>query len=80
MFLHRIGCFLLLIGAGLSLLFFASDASLQTDYNYLFWAAAAALPGFWLWRRFRPRSTKSQRFRMLRRRSADEEELPPDEM
>jgi hypothetical protein len=78
MFLHRIGCFFLFIGGGLLLLFFASDASLQTDYNYLFWAAALILVGWTLWRRFRPQKERASRFRLLRRSRIEDEELPTD--
>lgn len=79
MILHRIGCFFLLVGAGLLALFAASDYSKQADYNYLLWAAVAIILGYGLWRRFRSKRTAS-RFRILHRRGRKpQEELPTDE-
>jgi membrane protein implicated in regulation of membrane protease activity len=78
MFLHRIGCFFLLVGGGLILLFAASDASLQTDYNFLFWAVICILVGYGLWRRFRPGRERARRFRLLRKTGSNEEGIPPE--
>jgi membrane protein implicated in regulation of membrane protease activity len=77
MFLHRTGCFFLLVGAVLALLFAASDASQQADYNYLFWAVISIILGYSLWRRFRPAKQAARRFGLLRKQGGDEEETPP---
>lgn len=79
MFLHRIGCFFLLTGAGLLGLFAASDYSQHADYNYLLWAGVLIILGYGLWRRFKPRREPARRFRVLRRRGSSQAEQPPGE-
>ena len=63
----RIGCFLLLVGLALVLLFLVSDAAKTPAYNYLIIGGFIILVGFSMWRAGRPKPTESNRFSALRR-------------
>ena len=64
-FLVRVGTFCILIGLGILVLFVASDASGQANFDYLFWAVLAVTLGILL-RRRKPPSEPSGRFSTLR--------------
>jgi hypothetical protein len=62
----RMGTFFLLIGAGIFILFIASEYAGKTNFDYLFWAVLAATIGLIL-RRRRPPPPPSGRFSSLRK-------------
>jgi hypothetical protein len=69
----RIGCFFLLISAGLLVLFMASDGAHIPQFDYLLGGLFLGLVGWVLWRKGRTPPRKSSRFRILRGRSEDDE-------
>jgi hypothetical protein len=65
-FLIRIGTFFLLLGAGIFVLFIASDSAGKTNFDYLFWAVLCVTVGIML-RRRKPAPPPSGRFGYVRR-------------
>ena len=65
-FIVRIGTFFVLIGVGVFILFVASDAAGQTNFDYLFWAVLSVTVGIML-RRRKPPSPPSGRFGYVRK-------------
>jgi hypothetical protein len=61
----RIGTFLMLMGAGILVLFVASTSSGAPNFDYLFWSMLACIIGFFVRRRSAP-ATPSNRFRLLK--------------
>jgi hypothetical protein len=64
-FVNRVGTFLMLIGAGILILFIASTSSGAANFDYLFWSMLACIIGFFLRRRRTP-AAPSDRFRLLK--------------
>ena len=71
---NRIGCFFLLVGAVLLLMFLASDIAKQQNCSLLVIGILGVVAGFALWRHHRPIPTPSGRFATIRklRKSAKE--------
>ena len=69
----RIGCFFILIGILLLFLFVTSDLAHVPQFTYLLTGVVVLLVGWLLWRNGRAAPRESGRFRILRRRSEDEE-------
>jgi MYXO-CTERM domain-containing protein len=65
-FISRIGTFLILLGAGILILFIASQGAGSANFDYLFWALLAIIVGFFI-RRRRETGTPAERFSLLRR-------------
>jgi hypothetical protein len=65
-FIVRIGTFFVLIGVGVFILFIASDAAGQTNFDYLFWSVLSVTVGIML-RRRRPPPPPSGRFGYVRK-------------
>jgi hypothetical protein len=77
---NRIGCFFLLIGGALLVLFLASDVAGQQNCNLLLLGILGAVVGFVMWRRNRPAFPSSGRFttfQKLRQRSSRKKAEPP---
>ena len=72
-FIIRIGTYFLLLGAGLLILFIASDLSKVTNYDYLFWSIFVGVVGILLRRRKAP-PPPSGRFSIFRRGRPDEKD------
>ncbi len=70
----RIGCFFLLIAAGLLILFLASDSAHVPQFNYLVAGLFIGFVGWVLWSKGRRAPRQSGRFRILRGRSEEDEE------
>ncbi len=66
-FTGRIGCFFLLIGIVLLVIFLASDAAHQPAYTYLCFSVVGLLFGFVLWAQGKPPPGASERFRSVRK-------------
>ncbi len=69
----RIGCFFLLVGAGLAILYLASDSVHRPQLDVLAGGLLLLLLGWVLWRKGRTPPRASNRFRILRGRSDDDE-------
>lgn len=65
-FIIRIGTFFLLIGAGIFILFVASDYAGKTNFDYLFWAVLSITIGIMM-RRRKPAPPPSGRFSYVRK-------------
>ncbi len=65
---YKLGRFLLIIGATLLVLFFASDATGQPMYRLFFSGAPLAAVGIYLMQHFAPAPTPSGRFSWLKKR------------
>ena len=65
-FIIRVGTFFIVIGVGIFILFIASDAAHQTDFDFLFWSIIAIAIGMLL-RRRKPPPPPSGRFSTLRK-------------
>ena len=74
--LSRIGCLLIVIGAGVLYIFFMTDTIGQSEGDQFLAGAGLVLLGLLFWRRGRPSErTPSARFRILRQnRTRDPEE------
>lgn len=71
---RRFGLFFTLIGAVTLALFFSSDAINQPNLGYLLWGAVSTSLGILLLRTSRTPPTESQRFRLVRRLFANQDE------
>lgn len=60
-FVIRVGTFFIVVGVGIFILFIASDASHQTNFDYLFWSIIVVAVGMLL-RRRKPPPPPSDRF------------------
>jgi len=65
-FILRIGTFFIVIGAGIFILFIASDSASRTNFDLLFWAVLSVTVGI-LIRRRKPPPPPSGRFAIWRR-------------
>jgi hypothetical protein len=65
-FTGRIGRFLMLSGAVLLAIFFASDLADTPRYNVFFWGFITLVTGILMWRRGRTPPPPSERFRFIR--------------
>jgi hypothetical protein len=80
-FSGRLGCFFLLIGLGLIVIFMASDVSRFPQYDFLIVGVLILAVGFSLWRRGRSEPRSSGRFRLMGNRQGNKpEDDPPDEI
>jgi len=66
----RIGCFFLILGAGILVVYLISDQAHAPQFAYLFLGLLLSLVGFGFWRKGRQPPRESSRFRVLRGRSA----------
>ncbi len=66
----RIGCFFLLIGAGILGVYLVSDQAHAPQLTYLLLGLVLLLVGLNLWRKGRRTPRQSSRFRVLRPRGA----------
>jgi hypothetical protein len=64
-FISRIGTFFLLLGAGIFILFIASEFSGNANFDYLFWSVLCVTIGF-IMRRRKPPKPPSDRFNYVR--------------
>jgi hypothetical protein len=77
---NRIGCFFMLVGGVVLVLFLASDAAGQQNCSLLLLGILGAVLGFIMWRRNRPEPPSSGRFttfQKLRQRSSKKKAEPP---
>lgn len=65
--LHRIGTFFLLVGIGLLVFFFMSDASGQVTFDYFCWGGILLILGFVFRGQFKRKATPSGRFSLVKR-------------
>lgn len=73
--LGRMGCFLMLVGGALILLYLLSDQASKPQLNLLFLGALIFLVGIPLWRKGQPPPRDTGRFRTLRKmRGKDKKE------
>lgn len=79
--IFKIGTFLMVIGAILLVLFFASvSGGVKDTTGYLLWGLGLFLLGYFLWRRFPgPKPNPSGRFRVLKRSSRDRRDEDEEE-
>ncbi len=75
---NRVGCFFLLVGGVLLVLFLASDVAQQQNCTLLAIGVLGVVVGFAMWRRNRPDPTPSGRFGTLSKlRQAGKRKGPP---
>lgn len=65
-FILRIGTYFIVIGAGILILFIASDYAQQTNFDYLFWAVLSITVGIMI-RRRKPPPPPSGRFALWKK-------------
>ena len=65
--LYRIGTFFLIVGIGLLVFFFLSEAARQVAFNYLCWGLVLMIVGFVFRSQFKKTVTPSGRFGLIRR-------------
>ena len=65
--LYRIGTFFLLVGIGLLVFFFISEAAKQVTFNYLCWSLILIVLGFLLRSQVKRTVTPSGRFSIVRK-------------
>lgn len=66
-FLHRIGTFFLIVGAGLLVLFMASEAARQVAFEYFCWSLILIVVGLVCRGQFKRKVTPSGRFSLVKR-------------
>jgi hypothetical protein len=66
-FLHRIGTFFLLVGIGLLVFFFLSDAAQKVVFDYLCWGLILTVLGFIFRARLKRTVSPSGRFGVFKR-------------
>jgi len=74
---HRLGCFFLLVGGLIFILFLASDMVRLPEFNVLWISLPILGIGFYLWRRGRPKARPSGRFRLINKMRRDKK-IPED--
>jgi hypothetical protein len=67
MILHRIGTFFLLVGSGLLVFFFISDAAGQVAFDYFCWGGILLILGFVFRGQLKRKVTPSGRFSLVKR-------------
>ena len=80
-FTHRVGCFFLLVGGLIFILFLATDMVHAPEFSVLLICLPMLGFGFFLWRRSRPKARPSGRFGLvnrMRREKKDPEERRRD--
>jgi len=65
--IYRIGTFLLLVGVGLLIFFFISEAAKQVTFNYLCWGLILIVIGFVLRSQLKRSVNPSGRFSLVRK-------------
>jgi hypothetical protein len=63
--IHRLGCFFLMVGGLVFILFLATDMSRAPQFDALWISLPILGIGFYLWRKGRPKAKPSGRFRLL---------------
>jgi hypothetical protein len=66
-FLYRVGCFFILIGIGLVVLFFASEITQEPIFSYFCWGLVLLFVGYRLRMNYRKSSPSSGRFGLVQR-------------
>lgn len=64
--IYRVGTFFLLVGIGLVVLFFLSEAASQTAFGYFCWGAILLVIGFMFRAQYKRSIQPSDRFRILK--------------
>ncbi len=75
---RRLGCFFLMVGGLVFILFLASDMARASQLNFLWISLPILGIGFYLWRKGRPQARPSGRFRLLNKMWPRDKKTPEE--
>jgi hypothetical protein len=75
---HRVGCFFLMVGVLVFIVFLASDMSRAPQFGALWLSLPILGLGFYLWRKGRPKPRPSGRFGLFNRMRSREKATPEE--